>query len=148
MKFHLNTPLAFTNYNRSPMGIDEFIRNFTYETRRDMKIKSKELVELLKEGKALLVDIRFREEYEAWNVQPSVNIPLNELPERLEELKNTDKLIVVACPHNERSAIAMTYLRSKGIYAKYLADGLLGMVDLLRGDAAKNYTEGWKKSKG
>jgi rhodanese-related sulfurtransferase len=129
------------------MGIDEFIKNFSYETRKDMKIKSKDLIELLKQGKALLVDIRFKEEYEAWNVQPSVNIPLNELPDRLEELKQTDKLIVLACPHNERSAIAMTYLRSKGIYAKYLADGLLTMVDILRGDNAKDYTEGWKKLK-
>jgi hypothetical protein len=33
------------------MSIEEFVKNFTYETRKDMKISSKELVKLLKEGK-------------------------------------------------------------------------------------------------
>jgi rhodanese-related sulfurtransferase len=119
--------------------LDEFIKNFDYETRRDMKIKASQLVELLKEGKALLVDVRFPEEHAVWNVQPSVNIPLNQLPQKLEELKQIDKLIVTACPHNERSAIAMVYLRSKGIYAKYLADGLLTLVEILRGDQARDF---------
>lgn len=31
------------------------------------------------------------------------------------------------------------YLRSKGIPAKYLTDGLLGMVDQLRGEAAWDF---------
>jgi rhodanese-related sulfurtransferase len=130
------------------MGLTEFVKNFDYETRKDMKIKSKQLVELIKEDKALLVDIRFREEYEAWNVQPSINIPLNELPDRLEELRKESRLIVTACPHNERSAIALVFLLANGVYAKYLADGLLSMVDLLRGDAAKDFVEGWKKRNG
>jgi rhodanese-related sulfurtransferase len=95
-----------------------------------MKISSKDLVKLLKEGKAILVDIRFPEEYKAWNVKPSINIPLNELPERYKELPE-DKLIVTACPHKDRAIIAMTFLRSKGIPAKYLVDGLTGLVEVL-----------------
>jgi rhodanese-related sulfurtransferase len=130
------------------MGLTEFIRGFDYETRKDMKIKSDELLELLRKGEVLLVDIRFREEYEAWNVQPSVNIPLNELPDKLEELKRESRLIVTACPHNERSAIAMVFLRANGIYAKYLADGLLSMVELLRGDVAKEFIREVKREKG
>ena len=130
----------FQTYNSHIMSIEDFVRNFNYETRKDMKISSKELMKLLKEGKALLVDIRFKEEYKAWNVKPSVNIPLNELPERYGELPK-DKLIVTACPHKDRAIIAMTFLRSKGIYAKYLVDGLTGLVEVLRGDNAKEYSE-------
>ncbi|NPA14304.1 MAG: hypothetical protein GXN97_03870 [Aquificae bacterium] len=42
--------------------LDDFIKNFDYETRRNMKIKASQLLELLEEGKALLVDVRFPEE--------------------------------------------------------------------------------------
>jgi hypothetical protein len=35
----------------------------------------------------------------------------------------------------------MVYLRSKGIDAKYLTDGLTGLVENLRGDAAKDLAE-------
>jgi len=31
------------------MSIEDFVRNFNYETRKDMKISSKELMKLLKE---------------------------------------------------------------------------------------------------
>lgn len=47
--------------------------------------------------------------------------PLNELPKRLAELLK-DKIIVTACPHKDRSSIAMTYLRTKGYDDRYLTD--------------------------
>jgi rhodanese-related sulfurtransferase len=64
-----------------------------------------------------------------------LKIPLNELPGRLDELPK-DKIIVTACPHKDRAIIAMTYLRSKGIKARYLTDGLIGLAENLRGDSA------------
>lgn len=103
-----------------------------------MKIDSKGLIELLKEGKAQLIDIRFKEEYAAWKVGPSINIPVNELPKRLKEI-DTNKVVVTACPHKDRATIAMVYLRSKGIKAKYLTDGLIGMAENLRGDNAESF---------
>ena len=122
------------------MDLETFLKNFNYKTRKEMKISAKQLVEALKEGKALLVDIRFKEEYKAWNVQPSINIPLNELPQKYQTLPK-DKLIVTACPHKDRAIIAMTFLRSKGIPAKYLVDGLTGLVEVLRGDTAKEFAD-------
>ncbi len=95
---------------------------------------SGELVYLLATGQAQLIDIRFKEEYAAWQVAPSLNIPLNELPQRLDEL---DRKKMTACPYNDRAIIAMTYLRSKGIQARYLSDGLLSLAQNLRGDNAK-----------
>ena len=71
---------------------------------------------------------------------PSKNIPLNELPGRLKEL-DTSKVIVTACPHKDRATIAMVYLRSKGIEAKYLTDGLIGLAENLRGDAAREFIQ-------
>jgi rhodanese-related sulfurtransferase len=120
--------------------LDEYLTNFTYQERKAMKIDSLELVELLKTGEAQLIDIRFPEEFAAWNMGFAKNIPLNELPSRLGEL-DKNKLIVTACPHYDRSSMARLYLTTKGYKARYLNDGLLGLAKLLRGDEAREFTE-------
>jgi rhodanese-related sulfurtransferase len=119
---------------------DAFLSRFDYETRADMKVDSKRLLQLLSERKAVLVDIRFKEETQAWKMGFGLFIPLNELPQRLKELPQ-DKIIVAACPHKDRSAIAMAYLRSKGYNARYLTDGLTGLAETLRGDEARDFME-------
>ena len=126
------------------MGLEEFVKNFGYETRKEMKASVEETARLLMEGRAVLVDIRFEEEYRVWNVQPSVNIPLNELPKRWREI-DTSKVVITACPHKDRAIIAMTYLRSKGVKAKYLDGGLVGLVEFLRADKAKEFFERTQK---
>ncbi|MCW8860561.1 MAG: rhodanese-like domain-containing protein, partial [Deltaproteobacteria bacterium] len=62
----------------------------------------------------------------------------NELPARLDELPK-DKIIITACPHKDRAIIAMPYLRSKGIPARYLTDGLIGLAENSRRDSAKYF---------
>jgi len=124
----------------TPMTFDEYLTQFDYKARKHMKIKSKELIALLKEGKAVLVDIRFKEEPGAWRMGIGTFIPLNELPKRYKELPK-DKIIVTACPHKDRSNIAAQFLRLKGYDAKYLTDGLLGMAENLRGDNAKAFVK-------
>jgi rhodanese-related sulfurtransferase len=124
--------------------LEKYIRDFDYVSRIDMKINSKELIKLLKEGKAQLIDIRFKEEYAAWKVGPALSIPLNELPQRLNEIDKS-KVVVTACPHKDRATIAMVYLRSKGIEAKYLTDGLIGMAENLRGDNAWDFMQAIKQ---
>lgn len=119
---------------------ENFLGHFDYEVRDEMKIDSKGLAPLLTSGKAILVDVRFTEEVAAWRTGFALNIPLNELPQRLKELPR-DKIIVAACPHKDRSAIAMAYLRSKGYDAKYLTDGLIGLAEHLRGEKAKDFME-------
>ena len=93
--------LCFTlslNAETKPLTYNDYLNSFTYEERKDMKIGSIELVVMLEEGTAQLVDIRFKEEYEAWHMSASINIPINELPKRLNELDKS-KIIVTACPH-------------------------------------------------
>lgn len=122
------------------MTFDAFLTQFDFETRADMKIDSKKLITLLAEKKAVLVDIRFKEEVMVWRMGFGLFIPLNELPKRLAELPK-DKIIVTACPHKDRSSIAMAYLRTKGYNARYLTDGLIGLAENLRGDNAKDFLE-------
>ncbi len=115
--------------------LEIYVSNFDYDARIEMKIKSTKLLDLLEDGKAVLVDIRFKEEQQAWGPNFGLKIPLSELPARLDELPK-DKIIVTACPHKDRAIIAMSYLRSKGIPARYLTDGLIGLAENLRGDNA------------
>jgi len=126
--------------------LEKYISTFDYEARIEMKINSKWLIALLEDGEAQLIDIRFPEEYATWKVGPSINIPLNELPQRLAEIDKT-KTVVMACPHKDRAILAMVYLRSQGIKAKYLTDGLIGLAENLRGDNAKTFMDALQKLK-
>ena len=128
------------------VSFDSYLNGFDYAARKEMKIKSEQMLKLLAQDKIQLVDIRFKEEYEAWHLGNSINIPLNELPKRLDELKK-DRLIVTACPHNDRANIARMYLELKGYRVKYLSDGLLHTMEYLRGDKAKNYIDNLHKER-
>jgi len=136
----------YTTADADDQQLEKYISNFDYEARKEMKIGSERLIELLKEDRAQLIDIRFPEEYAAWKAGPAKNIPLNELPGRLNEI-DTTKIIVTACPHKDRATIAMVYLRSKGIAAKYLTDGLIGLSENLRGDNARDFINALEATK-
>lgn len=126
------------------LNYDSYLSAFTYEERKAMKINSVELTVMLEEGTAQLVDIRFQEEYEAWHMPASINIPLNELPNRLNELDKS-KLIVTACPHKDRAIMARTFLKLKGYNTRYLVDGLTGLAEFLRGDNAREFIQEYHK---
>lgn len=125
---------------------DTYLQNFDYKARKDMKISTYEMLELVANDEAQVIDIRFKEEFEAWNMSFAKNIPLNELPKRLNELDKS-KLIITACPHNDRANIARMYLHLKGYRVRYLSDGLLRTADNLRGDRAKAFIQEKEKNK-
>jgi rhodanese-related sulfurtransferase len=121
-----------------PISIESYLLGYNYESRQEMKASSKQLIDWLEDGKAVLVDIRFAEEQQAWSTGFGLKIPLNELPGRLAELPK-DRIIVTACPHKDRAIIAMVYLRTRGFEARYLTDGLLGLMENLRGEDARYF---------
>jgi len=122
------------------LDFDTYLRGFDYQERKDMKIQLPELFDLYAKGKAQVIDIRFHEEYKAWHIGFGDHIPLNELPDRLNEI-DKNKTIVTMCPHYDRAEIARLFLKLKGFQARYLTNGILGIVDYLRGDNAKDYME-------
>jgi rhodanese-related sulfurtransferase len=122
------------------LPFDDYLRRFDYQERVDMKIQTKELLELYAQGAVQVIDIRFREEQAAWQIGIGVHIPLNELPDRLDEI-DPEKTVVTMCPHYDRAEIARLYLTLRGFRARYLTDGMLGLVDYLRGDRARDYLQ-------
>ena len=109
-----------------------------------MKIDIPEMLSLYKQGMVQIIDIRFPEEYQTYNFSFIKNIPLNELPARLDELDAT-KIIVTICPHYDRAEIARTYLTLKGYRSKYLVAGTVGLAEYLRGDVARDFHDTIKK---
>jgi len=129
---------------RKEVDFGTYLDKFAYEGRKGMKINSVGLTVMLEEGTAQLIDIRFREEYEAWHMPAAINIPLNELPKRLNELDRS-KTIVTACPHKDRAIMARTFLKLKGYKTRYLTDGLTGLAEYWRGDSAREFIQEYRK---
>ena len=122
------------------VSFDDYLKRFDYKERKNMKVDIPEMLDLYKQGKVQIVDIRFPEEYQAYSFSFIKNIPLNELPARLGEL-DSSKVIVTVCPHYDRAEIARTYLTLKGFQSKYLVDGVVGLAEYLRGDKARDFIQ-------
>ena len=74
----------------------------------------KNIEELIKSRKANVVDVRTPPEFMGGHVKDSINIPLQELPTRLEELKKMQN-IVLCCASGNRRGQATQYLKQQGI---------------------------------
>ena len=76
-------------------------------------------VQLLKEGKALVVDVRTPGEYSSGHVKGSINIPLNEVARRADEIKAHNKPVVLCCASGIRSMQATGILTELGVAQCY-----------------------------
>ncbi len=69
---------------------------------------------LIKKGEATIIDVRSPGEFMGGHVAGSINIPLQEVPARIEEFKNM-KNIVLCCASGNRSGQATAFLKQHGI---------------------------------
>ncbi len=88
------------------------------------KIGRAELMQRLRDGTAVLVDVRPSEEFEAGHIESARSIPLVELEQRLAELP-TDREIVAYCrgPFCAYAPEAVRRLTAAGRTARHLQDG-------------------------
>ena len=71
----------------------------------------------LVENGAKLIDVRNVNEYRAGHIPGSINIPLRELQNRMDELDSPSDDVVVHCQSGGRSANAAGFLRRSGFSA-------------------------------
>lgn len=71
--------------------------------------------ELIKNNKGTIVDVRTPAEFRGGSVSGAVNIPLNEIPLRLEELKEMKSPLILCCASGNRSGQATHFLTRKGV---------------------------------
>lgn len=70
--------------------------------------------DLLKAG-VKIVDVRTPGEFMGGNVPGSINIPLNEVPQRIDEFKAMQQPILLCCMSGGRSGQATGFLQAQGI---------------------------------
>lgn len=85
----------------------------------------------LGDGQYLFLDVRTRRELEYLILPFATHIPLNELPDRLEELPR-DKTVVAFCSSIFRGGVAYAYLRANGFEAKAMTASLEEMIAILK----------------
>lgn len=68
----------------------------------------------IKDGGAL-IDVRTAMEFSTGSVAGAVNIPLNEIPNKVDEFKEIDKPMILFCRSGARSEQARSYLAAQGI---------------------------------
>ncbi len=69
----------------------------------------------VKRAKATIIDVRTSEEYKGGHVTGSVNIPLQEIPRHIEDLKTMKAPLILCCASGNRSGQAYSYLSAQGI---------------------------------
>jgi phage shock protein E len=93
---------------------------------KERNIKMKMVIDWIKAG-AKIVDVRSVGEYNMENYPGAVNIPLDQLEDRLAEFGAKDEKIVVHCASGGRSAMAKAYLNQLG-YTQVVDGG--GLYDM------------------
>lgn len=79
--------------------------------------------ELINHKDATIVDVRTPEEFMGGRVANSINIPLHEVPNKVDEFKNMSRPIIVCCLSGGRSGQAAAFLSANGIDEVYNGGG-------------------------
>ena len=91
-------------------------------------VSSEQAVSLINKQNALVVDVRAQKDFKRERIANSVNIPANEIQNRLGELSK-DRTIIVVDNSGNMSAAASKLLRGVGFTKVYVLDsGLVGWM--------------------
>lgn len=72
------------------------------------------MTELIQSPDAVIIDVRTPEEFMGGHVAGSKNIPLMEIPQRIEELRAMGGEIILCCASGNRSGQATYFLQNEG----------------------------------
>jgi rhodanese-related sulfurtransferase len=70
---------------------------------------------IIKEKQGTIIDVRTPGEFMGGNVAGSINIPLSEVPQRMDEIKTLKTPLVLCCASGGRSGQATQFLSEEGI---------------------------------
>jgi phage shock protein E len=87
----------------------------------------KNINKILKKGAVIIIDVRDTWEYEEGHVNNAVNIPLTEIPARIDEFRTLNGPVILYCRSGNRSGAAVHILKLAGITNVYNGGGILDM---------------------
>lgn len=91
-----------------------------------------QLSEIINHPSATIVDVRSEEEFESGHVPGSINIPLHEVPARVEDFKNMSKPLVLCCLSGGRSGNAAQFLQANGLENVHNGGGWSNVMNHLK----------------
>jgi phage shock protein E len=71
--------------------------------------------QIIQEKQGTIVDVRTVEEFRGGHAEGAINIPLQEVVGRMEEIKNLKMPLVLCCASGNRSGQAHRYLAQQGL---------------------------------
>ena len=77
------------------------------------KVSVEIALESFRNNKAVIVDVRSKEEVSHIRFDFAINVPVSDIPDRLAEIPK-DKAVIVFCSSAVRSVIVYVYLRMQG----------------------------------
>jgi rhodanese-related sulfurtransferase len=77
--------------------------------------KKKMMIKELYDNGAIIVDVRSVGEFQMGHVEGSLNIPLDILEGKVDELKKKNKVLLLCCASGMRSGSAARFLKAQGI---------------------------------
>ena len=89
------------------------------------------IIEQIKAKKGTLLDVRSTMEFEGEHIEGAINIPLDILETRLQEIQKLPKPIVVYCLSGGRSGVATSILQQNGINESYNGGGIFTLNNIL-----------------
>jgi len=90
------------------------------------------LAELVKSGKAKVIDVREAKEFNADHFKGATNFPLSKLDVHLADIQNIKEPIVLYCRSGNRSGQALRFLKKHGVNEVFNAGGLGSIRGLAR----------------
>jgi len=85
-----------------------------------------DFAELVKNG-AIIIDVRSKNEFSDGHIKGAINIPLDQLGNNLNKLKDKTKQIITCCASGSRSAAAKSMLTSNGYLNVHNGGGWRGL---------------------
>jgi len=73
------------------------------------------VAEIIQNKQGTIVDVRTVDEFRGGHASGAINIPLQEIVQRIDELKNLQSPLVLCCASGNRSGQAHRYLEQMGL---------------------------------
>ena len=86
------------------------------------RIDVAQLATLLEHDSPVLLDVREPWEFEICHIDGSINIPMGQIPQQLQQLQATNEIVVI-CHHGIRSQQVISFLRQQSITGLVNLDG-------------------------
>jgi rhodanese-related sulfurtransferase len=87
--------------------------------------------QLVTEG-AIILDVRSKGEFSQGHIKGSVNLPLDQISNKLKTLKDKNKPIITCCASGMRSASAKGILKSNGFQTVHNGGGWMSLNNKIK----------------